>query len=107
MLRGAGQQSQGVRATSPRLPMPRLTASLSSSAAAVVPQAVRSPVPDELHMFDYGTECHSYIGLPRPCNQVVYGQEVPPAYDFSRIKAPLVVFTGTPTCVCTHGDARR
>lgn len=57
-------------------------------------QAVRSPVPDELHMFDYGTECRSYIGLPRPCNQVVYGQEVPPAYDFSRIKAPLVVFTG-------------
>lgn len=57
-------------------------------------QAVRSKVVDELHMFDYGTECRSYFGLPRPCNQVVYGQEEPPTYDFSRIKTPLAVFTG-------------
>lgn len=52
-------------------------------------------------MFDYGIECRSYIGLPRPCNQVVYGQEVPPTYDFSRINAPLAVFTGTHQA-CTH-----
>lgn len=57
-------------------------------------QAVRSTVPDELHMFDYGVECRTYFGLPRPCNQAVYGQETPPAYDFSTIKTPLVLFTG-------------
>jgi hypothetical protein len=64
------------------------------SVCAGCAQAVRSTVIDQLHMFDYGTECRSYFGLPRPCNQVVYGQEEPPAYDFSRIKTPLAVFTG-------------
>jgi hypothetical protein len=62
-------------------------------------QQVRSRVPDALYMFDYGTDCRTYFDLPRPCNQVVYGQDTPPAYDLSRIKTPLVLFTGK--CCCT------
>jgi hypothetical protein len=47
-----------------------------------------------LSAFDYGTTCRTLLDLPRPCNQAVYGQAAPPAYDLTAIRTPLVVFTG-------------
>jgi hypothetical protein len=47
-----------------------------------------------LAAFDYGTTCRTFLDLPRPCNQAVYGQLEPPTYDLSAIRTPLVLFTG-------------
>lgn len=57
-------------------------------------QAVRQCQPDVLQYFDYGTTCHTFLDLPRACNQAVYGQLQPPVYDLTAITTPLVLFTG-------------
>ena len=46
-------------------------------------------------MYDYGTSCHGWFQEEQLCNQHIYGQETPPAYDLGRITTPLMLVTGT------------
>jgi hypothetical protein len=47
-----------------------------------------------MRYYDYGTSCRTLLDTPRPCNQAVYGQLVPPMYNLSSIDNQLVLFTG-------------
>lgn len=62
--------------------------------AVPIMQAVRQPQQSVMSYFDYGTSCRSLLVVPRPCNQVMYGQMTPPTYDLSGIRNKLVLFTG-------------
>lgn len=57
-------------------------------------QAVRQPGEAVMRHYDYGTSCRTLLDTPRPCNQAVYGQLVPPQYNLSAIDNSLVLFTG-------------
>jgi hypothetical protein len=50
--------------------------------------------------YDYGTSCRTLLDTPRPCNQAVYGQLVPPVYNLTAIENQLVLFTGGLRCSC-------
>jgi lysosomal acid lipase/cholesteryl ester hydrolase/gastric triacylglycerol lipase len=55
---------------------------------------MRSGLSHAMRAYDYGTRCRTVLDLPRPCNQRVYGQETPPAYNLSAMTTPLGIFTG-------------
>lgn len=61
-----------------------------------------------MRKFDYGTTCRTLLDIPRACNQAVYGQLIPPAYNLSSINNKLVLFTGeqsnTTACCCIVHD---
>ncbi len=57
-------------------------------------QAVRNP-DRVMPMFDYGTTCTTWLGLPCKCNQRKYGSMAPPQYNLTAITTPLALFTGT------------
>lgn len=82
----------------------RIQTHLAPPAAPFDPavQAVRQRGRAAMRYFDYGPSCRTLLDMPRPCNQAVYGQLTPPAYNLSTIKTPLALFTGacTLTALC-------
>jgi hypothetical protein len=55
-------------------------------------QGIRRRSASGLLRFDHGTDCAG----GRACNQAMYGQPQPPAYNLTAITTPLAIFTGTP-----------
>lgn len=87
------------------------TLSLQADAAApaLLPstQAVRQRGASVMRQYDYGTDCRALLVVPRPCNQAVYGQLVPPVYNLSAIARPLALFTGACVwCTCWRVPVR-
>ncbi len=72
----------------------------TSPAHCIFAQAIRRGSTTAMHRFDYGSDCGSagagprLPGSQRRCNQEVYGQAEPPAYNFTQITTPLALFTG-------------
>lgn len=51
----------------------------------------------EMRMYDFGTDCaKADQGIPfyESCNQRKYGQNSPPVYNLTNIRAPIAVFSG-------------
>lgn len=57
-------------------------------------QDVNREAPKTIMRYDYGTECKRLWFWERPCNQNIYGSEVPPQYKLDDYKVPTAVFWG-------------